>query len=373
LEPAFERLKALLITRLTPPLAGMPLGASLRLLWANEFDVDPIHYPKLALHFLCSSLTSMMKRREERLYPVAVNVEIPPPVFVLGHYRSGTTLLHNLLAVDRRFAFPTMFRNYNPYTFRVFEPLAAPLVARVLPRRRIVDGMAWGADWPQEDELALLMLCGMSPYLGFIFSRRAERFERYLSFRDATVDEVRRWQAAMRWFMQKLTQIDGRPLILKSPPHTARVRLLLELFPKARFVHVCREPYTVFRSTLKLFEGVSGMVGLQRPAIERIPGRVLRQYRLMHDAYFADRPLIPPGQLHEVRFEDLERDPLCEIERTYATLNLPDFGEVRPAMAEYIASLRDYRKGEYPPLEKAQREQVSEEWRRNFEEWGYAM
>ena len=191
MEPAFERLKALLSTRLTPPLAGMPLGASLRLLWANEFDVDPIHYPKLALHFLCSSLTSMMKRREERLYPVAVNVEIPPPVFVLGHYRSGTTLLHNLLAVDRRFAFPTMFRNYNPYTFRVFEPFAGPLVARMLPRRRIVDGMAWGADWPQEDELALLMLCGMSPYLGFIFSRRAERFERYLSFRDATAAEVR--------------------------------------------------------------------------------------------------------------------------------------------------------------------------------------
>ena len=138
LEPPIERLKAMLITRLTPPLAGMPLGQSLRLLWANEFDIDPINFPKLALHFVCSSLTSMMKRREERLYPVAVNVEIPPPVFVLGHYRSGTTLLHNLLAVDRRFAFPTMVRNYNPYTFRVFEPFAAPLVARVLPQRRIV-------------------------------------------------------------------------------------------------------------------------------------------------------------------------------------------------------------------------------------------
>src|SRR5262249_52516062 len=153
------------------------------------------------------------------------------------------------------------------------------------------------------------------------------RFERYLSFRDATVEEVRRWQAAVRWFMQKLTAIDGRPLILKSPPHTARVRLLLELFPKARFIHVYREPYTVFRSSWKLFEGVSGMVGLQRPAVARIPGRVLRQYRLMYDAYFTDRPLIPAGQLHEVRFEDLESDPLREMERTYATLNLPDFGE----------------------------------------------
>ncbi|HLW64308.1 MAG TPA: sulfotransferase [Gemmataceae bacterium] len=372
MEPAIERLKALLITRLTPPLAGMPLGQSLRLLWDNDFDIDPANYPKLALHFVCSSLTSLMKWREERLYPNAANAEIPPPLFVLGHYRSGTTLLHNLLAVDRRFAFPTMFRNYNPHTFRVFEPIAAPLVARLLPRRRIIDGMAWGADWPQEDELALLMICGMSPYLGFIFSRQAERYERYLSFRDATQEEVERWQTAVRWFMQRLTAIDGRPLILKSPPHTARIRLLLELFPKARFVHVYREPYTVFRSSQKLFEGVTRMVGLQRPAVERIPGRVLRQYRLMYDAYFADRPLIPPGQLHELRFEDLERKPLLEIERTYASLNLPDFGEVRPALTKYVESLQGYRKSEYPPLVEAQRRQIVEEWRRNFEEWGYA-
>ena len=198
MEPAIERLKALVITRLTPPLAGMPLGESLRLLWANELDVDPGYYPKIALHVICSSLTSLMKWREERLYPNGTDVEIPPPVFVLGHYRSGTTLLHNLLAVDQSFAFQTMFRNYNPHTFRVFEPLATLLVARLLPRRRIIDGMAWGADWPQEDELALLMLSGMSPYLGFIFSRRAERYERYLSFRDASDEEVRRWQAALR-------------------------------------------------------------------------------------------------------------------------------------------------------------------------------
>src|SRR5689334_14232151 len=133
-EPPLERLKTLLITRLTPPLAGMPLGESLRLLAANDFDVDPIYYPKLALHVLCSSLTSLMKRREERLYPDDNAASVPPPLFVLGHYRSGTTHLHNLLAVDRRFGFPTMFRNYNPYTFRVFEPWALPLVGRLIPR-----------------------------------------------------------------------------------------------------------------------------------------------------------------------------------------------------------------------------------------------
>jgi hypothetical protein len=122
---------------------------------------------------------------------------------------------------------------------------------------------------------------------------------------------------------------------------------------------------------VKLLEGVTEMVGVQRVARERIPGRVLRQYRLMYDAYFADKPLIPPGRLHEVRFEDLERDPLGEIERTYAKLSLPDFAAVRPVLAAYVASLRGYRKNEYPPLPDAQRRAVAEAWRRNFEEWGY--
>jgi hypothetical protein len=372
-EPAFERLKALLSTRLTPPLAGMPLGESLRLLWANDFDVDPVCYPKMLIHVVASTLTSLMKWREERLYRDDGPVSVPPPVFVLGHYRSGTTLLHNLLAVDRRFAFPTMFRNYNPHTFRVFEPLGVPLVRRLIPARRIIDGMAWGADWPQEDELALLMLSGMSPYLGFIFSRRADQYERFLSFRGATSDEVQRWQAALRGFVEKLTRVDPRPLVLKSPPHTARVRLLLELFPQARFVHVYREPYAVFRSSVKLFDGVTRMVGLQRPALARFPGRVLRQYRLMYDAYFADKALIPAGRLHEVRFEDLERDPLGEVERAYAALSLPDFAAVRQALEDYVASLRGHRKNEYPPLPGAQRLAVAEAWRRNFEEWGYPM
>src|SRR5438445_614229 len=85
-------------------------------------------------------------------------------------------------------------------------------------------------------------LAGMPPALGFIFSRRAERYERYLSFRDVPAEEVQRWQAGVRWFVRKLTRVDGRPLLMKSPPHTARIRLLLELFPDARFVHVYREP-----------------------------------------------------------------------------------------------------------------------------------
>lgn len=368
-----ERLKTLFLTRLCPPLAGQPLSEWLRVMWANRFDVDSIYWPRTLINLPCSLLTSVMQQWEAWKFRSARDVPVPPPVFVLGHYRSGTTLLHNLLAVDKRFAFPTMFRIYNPYTFRVFEPLGSRLAAAVLPRRRIVDSMEWGVDMPQEDEMALMMMTGMSPYMGFVFSRRWEQFQRYSTFRDVPSADVRSWQLAFLWYVKKLTQVDGRPLLLKSPPHIARIGLLLDMFPNARFVHIHREPYTVFRSTRQLFERVTEMVGLQRPARTLIDGRVLRHYRDMYDAFFEQRSLIPSGQFSEVRFDALESEPVREIERVYAELNLPDFSAVRLALEQYVNLIKGHRKNEYPPLPEEQRRIVSETWRRNFDEWNYRV
>ena len=77
--------------------------------------------------------------------------------------------------------------------------------------------------------------------------RQAKRYDKYLTFREASLDEIARWQSALKWFVQKLAYSKGnRPLVLKSPAHTGRVRLLLEAFPEARFIHIHRNPYDVF-------------------------------------------------------------------------------------------------------------------------------
>ncbi|MFL5342494.1 MAG: sulfotransferase family protein [Gemmataceae bacterium] len=365
-----ERLKTWLLIALVPPLAGQPLGQWLRLMRESGFDVDLPFWPRAGLNAVCSFLTTLMKLREDRQYGTIDHVAVPPPIFVLGHYRSGTTHLHNLLCVDRRFTFPTMFRLYNPYTFRTFEPLA-PLATCLLPRKRIVDNMAWGHDMPTEDELALMQLTGLSPYMGFTFPRRWDEYQCYLDFRDVPADDVKRWQSAFAWFLKKLTAVDGRPLLLKSPPHTARIRLLLELFPDARFVMIHRDPYTVFRSSRQLIERISAMFSFQRPRHELVPDRVLRQYRRMLDAYFDQRLLVAPGRLCEVRFEDLERDALGQVEQIYAKLNLPSFADVRPALEQYVGTLHGYRKNEYAPLADDLRRQVADQWQRSFAEWNY--
>ena len=78
--------------------------------------------------------------------------------------------------------------------------------------------------------------------------------------------------------MRKLTFKYGRPLVLKSPPHTARIRLLLEMFPEARFVHIHRHPYQVFRSCRHYHDTAVWYSYLQKPDTSLNDDRIIRRY-----------------------------------------------------------------------------------------------
>ena len=162
-----------------------------------------------------------------------------------------------------------------------------------------------------------------------------------------------------------------RALLLKSPTHTARVRLLLELFPDARFVHIHRHPYDVFQSFQHYYDTATWYTYLQRPDRAAIDERILRRYTEMHDALRADLPLIPAGRFHEIRFDDLERDPVGQVATLYERLGLAGFAQCEPQLRAYVATLRGYERNRFPPLEPALRARVAREWRHSFEQWGY--
>jgi omega-hydroxy-beta-dihydromenaquinone-9 sulfotransferase len=370
----WEKLLVLLHKRLFSILGGISFGDWLRLLRDNDFAVDFPYWPRAALLTLTSVGQSLQRWREERAYGAAVaGTTVLPPLFILGHWRNGTTHLHYLLGLDGRFAYPSNFQVIFPHSFLTTETWNAPFMARFTPERRAQDNVCLEVGLPQEDEFALSILTPYSPYLAWAFPRREAHYERYLTFRDVPRVEVERWQAALRLFLQKLTWKSHRPLLLKSPTHTCRIRLLLELFPDARFVHIRRDPYTVFLSTRRLFETVLQNVGLQRCDRRRFDELVLRRYRLMYDVFFEERGLVPPDRFHELKFEDLEKDPVGQLRALYERLRLPDFEAVRPALEDYTRTHAGYRKNEYRALPGPLRRRVAEAWRRNFEEWGYPV
>jgi len=236
-----------------------------------------------------------------------------------------------------------------------------------------MDNIEWTMQSPQEDEFALCVMTFMSPCMGWFFPKRRDHYDRYLTFRGVDEREVKQWQATMLAYFRRLSWKYKRPLVLKSPPHTGRIRRLLEIFPTAKFVHVHRDPYVVFSSTRKMLSVNFSMHCLQRPpAGEELDDWIIRQYRAMHDAFFAERDLIPAGHYHELAFADLEADPIGQVERIYEGLALPDFATAQPDLERYVESVRGYRKNTFPELPATLRQRLADEWGPSFEQWGYS-
>lgn len=366
-----DQVRRFLATNLFTTIYGMDLGAWLRLLRHHHFDIDPPYWPRALFITQMSLLTSRFRRREARILPKVQDLAVQPPIIILGHWRSGTTYLHNLLAVDPQFAYPNLFQTLNPHTFLSSEKLFT-LFRGFSPRTRIVDNVRFGFAEPQEDEFALCNATFLSPYMIWAFPRWEKYYDRYLTFQEVSPQELDEWKAALRLFLQKLTWKYERPVLLKSPPHTARIRLLLELFPEARFIHIHRDPYTVFQSTRHLFEFMVRATRLQRSNDRDLDTRILQRYNAMYDAFFAEYTLIPEGQFVEIRFEALEQDPLGQVEQIYAALGLSGFQAARPALQAYVAATANYRKNRYPALPTPLQRQIGQTWQRSFDVWGYA-
>jgi len=170
-----------------------------------------------------------------------------------------------------------------------------------------------------------------------------------------------------------LTYKHARPLVLKSPCHTARIRLLLEVFPDAKFIHIYRNPYDVFRSSRYLMQTAAPWSTLQRTDQSGLEENTLKQYEDVFDVFFEDRDLIPAGRLREIRFEDLESDALGEMRKLYGALDLGDFALAEPAVRSYLASIAGYEKNRFREIEQPWKDEVARRWRRCFDEWGYAV
>ena len=366
-----EKLRVFLANWLFTSLYGLTLGEYVRLLRKHRFAVAPPYWPRAAFMAGMGALNSIVGSYEHRVHgPEVARVQILPPLFILGHWRNGTTHLHNLLALDTQFAYPNIYQVLNPHTFLSTERYSKALF--VSPSTRMMDNVALDPTVPFEDEFAT---CGTlrSPFLTWVFPRDRDEYRKYLTFRGVPQQEIAEWTAALTLFYRKLTWKYERPLVLKSPPHTGRIRLLLDLFPDARFLHIHRNPYAVFQSTQRQTRVSIATMALQPLVEERhITDMVLERFTLMYEAFFEERSLIPAGRFHELSFEDLEKDPVGELRRSYDALGLSGFDAVQPSLERYVDSQARYRKNTYPDLSPSLRQEVGRAWRRNFEEWGYA-
>ncbi len=355
---------------------GMRVSGWFRLLKRNQFRVSLPCLPQVISVSLTTVINSLLFRISEARFrqKVEMSTSMQPPVFIVGHFRTGTTYLHDLLCCDPAFGYPTTYECMMPSHFLLTEPIARFWFNLLLPKTRPPDNVAVGVDKPQEDEFALCNLGLPSPLLTMALPRQGPVDTRYLDL-DAISDTERRdWIEGFLWFIRRVSFRQDKRLILKSPTHTGRLRTLLELFPEARFIHISRDPLSVFPSTVHLWKSMHSTQGLQNPPLDDpwLEDYVLDTFMRMFERYEEDRDLIPPGQLAEISYESLVADPKAALRWLYDQLDLGDFAHAEHGVDEYLARTKDYKTNDYALSDKQQR-RVVERWAPYFKRFGYVM
>jgi hypothetical protein len=352
---------------------GCDLLAWLRLLARNRCAVSPRHLYIAAIITPVSIGHRLLRYVQEAWLGTRPDQTPLPhdPLFIIGHWRTGTTLLHELLILDERHTFPNTFQCLVPSHFLLTEALFTRIFRGLMPSRRPMDDMAAGWDKPQEDEFALCMLGQPSPYLTIAFPNHPPQDQDALDPQRLPPRARAAWKKAFLGFLSRLSFRDPRRLVLKSPTHSCRIPTLLEMFPKARFVHIVRDPYVVFPSTVHLWKSLYEKHGLQQPTFAGLEEHVFGTFNYLYARLEEGKRLIPPGQLHELRYEDLTADPLGQMRRLYNALGLGGFDALRPRLEQYLAAHVGYRTNRYPQLSPSLRAQIAQRWGAVLKRYGY--
>ena len=309
---------------------------------------------------VANSVGKRLRQFSDRaLGPLRDDVEV---VFIIGHWRSGTTFLHHLLAESGRW-------ETLPTSMAIFPELhGTPLLMPVLnrlgigqPYRRLIDNVMLSPDSPMELEFAVLNLTGQSEYLSVTFPHARGRFLRYLRAHphDSTPDETARWQKAVVDTTTRLAR-GGRPVLHKNPPSTSTIAELKQLFPRSKFVFLHRDPVGVFKSTLKTWTTLTEAGTLQWGGLEGLPEYLLDRYERLHRAYLDQRGSLAPNELVELSFEELLAEPMDAVRQIAAALELNPIEEA--PLQRYLDGTRRYQRGAFDELDPSIRAVVEQRW-----------
>ena len=353
---------------------GMSLWPWLRLLARNRLSISPSRVGRAVMGTLLAASNVPLGLAQRAIFGRSISrVKLPDdPLFIVGHWRSGTTLLHELLALDERNRCPTTYECLEPHHFLVSERFVRRRLPFLMPTKRPWDNMPLGFDHPQEDETALCCLGAPSPFLTVAFPNRPPQDPQYVDLAGLTPRELARWQAIARQFYQSVLYRRSGRLVLKSPQHSFRIPVLAQMFPQARFVQIVRDPYVIYSSTMHFWTTTYEQFGLQAPPFADVEEMVLDTFVRMHDALAAASAGLPAARFAEIRYEDLVADPVEQVAALYDRLELGSLEPARGAIAAYCEQNRTYQTNRYE-LTLAETESITARWRKYVERQGYAV
>ena len=233
------------------PLGSYSLRNILRLLVISKFKISLRYVPRFLWAILLSSVTLPLRVIEKIRFNKKIKTQQieKDPIFIIGFYRTGTTFLHTLLSLDDRLGYMSNLDGLIPLFNLSFSKLARRLLKKSLPKTRPMDNIEYHLDGPVEEEYAVSTCYENGITNAIIFPKKFNYFTEFLFFDRDPLKVSEKWQKIYHYFIQKCTlKNNGKQLALKNPANSCRIKLLLKMYPNAKFIYTYRNPYTLFCS-----------------------------------------------------------------------------------------------------------------------------
>lgn len=303
-------------------------------------DIDGLHGPGIVnLH---AQVLQLLKNRlllHDLLarHPEIRDIELLPPVVIAGLPRTGTTHLHNLLAMGPTFRTIPYWESVEPF------PLPAEVGIEPDPRKARMD-------------VAVEFMNATMPYFRLMHEMTTEHVheEIQLLANDVstmlfeTLAHVPRWRdyylahdqtSSYEYLRLQLKALQflrgGRRWLLKSPQHLEQLPVLNAVFPGVVVVCTHRDPVPVALSMLAMITYTARMHRSPVP-VHEIAASWCDRLGLMLNAFVRDRGVIPAGRSIDVRFDEFMADELGAVERIHDLADEPLTDAARAAMVDYL-------------------------------------
>jgi len=328
---------------------GLRFGDYMKLLAKNRFAVHPARWFVAFTVSYFSVINSLVGGLQALIFnrKIARHKLPAPPIFIVGHWRSGTTFLHDLISLDEHFTYPSTLQCFLPNQFLVTGKILLKLDKLLIPEKRPQDNVTTSFHKPQEDEFAMFNMGHHSPYLRMAFPNGKLVDNDYLTLEDLSPEQVKQWQDVLVKFVKMVSyQQPNKPVVLKSPPHIGRVKFLADAFPGAKFIHISRDPYSLIPSTVRLWQSLDYIQGFNRPRydLDWLYNYIGDTFENLYEAFERQRREIDEDHLIDVRYEDLVADTPSVIRSIYERLELGDFDtRIAQPLEEYLESQKDYK------------------------------
>lgn len=300
------------------------------------------------------------------------SISVEQPVFIIGHWRSGTTYLQQLLWSSGDFGCVSMFHCAAAGRFIAFGPLWRRVLSVLFPSGRAQDNVHLEIDGPAEEESAMARISDQAFDHCYHFPGDAKQIiTRSVLFEDGKSSKSE-WMHIYAGFIESVTlELSGRRLLLKSPANTARISTLARMYPDARFIHIYRNPYEVFYSTRKMWQTLIAQQSFQDVDAESIDEVIFWTYRQLMQRYQADAGHLAPDRLMEISYEQLLDSPLETLRELGHWLGSSWSAETEAGIRNFLEETAGYSRNSFQ-FDDDVLQRIEKEWGTFIEHYGYS-